>query len=142
MGEMRTPIRDEITERLEQAVANKNARHRAVNEGYAPTDEETRAVQGLCAEYLTAKILAKRWATSEYYLYKLRVAGTGPPFLRIGRVGIRYSLVAVEEFERGATFQKMSQVYAADPKRRHDVLRSQRALAKGRAASREARGTG
>ncbi|MGD9713326.1 MAG: helix-turn-helix transcriptional regulator [Thermomicrobiales bacterium] len=49
--------------------------------------------------YLTQRELAKRWKISPRTLENMRQHGTGPGYVKIGRA-VRYSIVAVEKYER------------------------------------------
>jgi hypothetical protein len=50
--------------------------------------------------YLRSTELARRWGTTTGALAQLRYRGTGPEFVRIPGVGIRYALDVVERYER------------------------------------------
>ena len=50
--------------------------------------------------YLPAAKLARRWGTTIGALAQLRYRGTGPDFVRIPHVGIRYPLDHVERYEK------------------------------------------
>lgn len=50
--------------------------------------------------YLRARELAGRWGTTIKALAQLRYRGTGPEYVYIKNVGIRYPLDAVERWER------------------------------------------
>ena len=49
--------------------------------------------------YLRASELAQRWGTSAGALAQLRYRNTGPAYVNIRGVGIRYNLTVVEEYE-------------------------------------------
>ena len=49
--------------------------------------------------YLRASELAQRWGTSIGALAQLRYRNTGPAYVNIQGVGIRYNLTVVEEYE-------------------------------------------
>lgn len=51
-------------------------------------------------EFLTAKELAKRWRIHHRTLSNWRLTSRGPDFLKFGSRHIRYTLEAVESYER------------------------------------------
>ena len=53
--------------------------------------------------YLPAAKLAQRWGTTTGALAQLRYRGTGPHFVRIPGVGIRYPLDMIERYENVAS---------------------------------------
>lgn len=52
-------------------------------------------------QYLTTKDLAQRWRVREETLRAWRVRKVGPPWRKIGPL-VRYTLRAVEKYEKGA----------------------------------------
>lgn len=50
--------------------------------------------------YLRSSELARRWGTTPGALAQLRYRNTGPEFVRIPGIGIRYALDVVERYER------------------------------------------
>jgi hypothetical protein len=60
-----------------------------------PSDIQPRPVT-----YLRSAELARRWGTTPGALAQLRYRGTGPEFVRIPGIGIRYALDVVERYER------------------------------------------
>ena len=59
------------------------------------TDQEPRMVT-----YLRTADLARRWATTPGALAQMRWRGTGPSFVKIPGVGVRYALDVIEAYER------------------------------------------
>lgn len=55
------------------------------------------------SDFLTDVELAKRWHKHRQTLIRWRSAGTGPPFVRIGR-RVLYPLAGVEQYEQANTF--------------------------------------
>lgn len=53
----------------------------------------------MSAHYLRATELAQRWGTTVKALAQLRYRGTGPDYVKIPNVGVRYPLDAVERWE-------------------------------------------
>jgi len=83
--------------------------------------------------FLTEQQLAERWQVSEYTLYEARRQGRGCRFLLVGKSAIRYALSAVEEFERGETFQSMTEVYSRRSGRARARAEHRKQLTKARA---------
>jgi hypothetical protein len=50
--------------------------------------------------YLRSAELARRWGTTTGALANLRYRGTGPDFVRIPGIGIRYSLDVIQRYEK------------------------------------------
>lgn len=50
-------------------------------------------------EHLTPDGLAQRWQKTTRFLAQLRVKGSGPPYLKIGK-DVRYRIEDIESFER------------------------------------------
>lgn len=61
----------------------------------AASEQEPRMVT-----YLRTTDLARRWATSPGALAQMRYRSTGPSFVKIPGVGVRYALHVVEAYER------------------------------------------
>jgi len=55
-----------------------------------------------CSEFFTDLQLAERWHIHRQTLISWRTAGTGPPFVRIGR-RVLYPLAGVEQYEQANT---------------------------------------
>ena len=50
--------------------------------------------------YLRTADLARRWATTPGALAQMRYRGSGPAFVKIPGIGVRYALEVVEAYER------------------------------------------
>lgn len=59
------------------------------------TGQEARPVT-----YLRSAELARRWGTTLGALANLRYRGTGPDYVRIPGVGIRYALDVIQRYEK------------------------------------------
>lgn len=65
--------------------------------------------QAAASILLTEKHLARRWNTSVKYVQKLRYAGGGPEYLKLGRM-VRYDLEEVIKWE-----QRQARAHTSDP---------------------------
>ena len=89
--------------------------------------------------FLTVAQLARRWLISQHRLYQMRKSGGGPLFTIVGRIGVRYPLDAVLEYEAQRTFRSTAEFLRADRKRSHVVAAEQKAAAARRPAALQAR---
>jgi len=63
---------------------------------------------------LTTPQLADRWGTSERHVERMRVAGTGPKFMRLGKdKAVRYPPEEVEAWEAAQLVSSTSEEVAA-----------------------------
>jgi hypothetical protein len=147
---VRTPIQDEITDKLRAAVEAKNATPRqsfltstapvpAADElAPTPPDVKSSSARGPPAAprprmFFDEKALAERWGLSHYSVYQMRRAGTGPKFLVVGKNAIRYAVTDVEAFEASESFHSMGELYAARSNRARARAAHRKALVKARA---------
>ena len=89
--------------------------------------------------FLTVAQLANRWLISQHRLYQMRKSGEGPLFTVVGRIGVRYPLAAVLEYEAGRSFRSTAEFLAIDRNRAHVVAAEQKAAAGRRPAALQAR---
>jgi hypothetical protein len=89
--------------------------------------------------FLTVAQLARRWHISEHRLYQMRKSGEGPLFTIVGRIGVRYLVNAVVQYESTRTFATTSEFRASDRRRAIAVTESQKAAAKNRPLAHAAR---
>jgi hypothetical protein len=89
--------------------------------------------------FLTVAQLARRWLISEHRLYQMRKSGEGPLFTIVGRIGVRYPLDAVLEYEAERSFKSTAEFLASDRKRAHVVAAEQKVAVERRPAALHAR---
>lgn len=89
--------------------------------------------------FLTVAQLARRWHISEHRLYQMRKSGEGPLFTVVGRIGVRYPLDAVLEYEAERSFKSTAEFLASDRKRAHVVAAEQKVAAERQPAALQAR---
>jgi hypothetical protein len=157
---LRTPIKDAVTENPHNAAEAKAATEKSRSwlpsaaalpapnsDLIAPSTPDARsssprnppaASEGACL-FLTEAQVAARWGVSPYSVYEMRRRGVGPAFNIFGRAAVRYSIAAIQAFERSEAFQSMTEVYSrragrARARASHGRIlkRAREALAEGR----------